>query len=100
MKGYDSSLVDVKLTNRSDKCFKTLTFNIGISDYHHMISTCTLIKGKTPIFGNVKLQNRCFKDMLVFTNMYVILITLNFCTILMPIQMAVIFYILILKRKY
>ena len=47
MKGYEPSLVDVILTNKNNLCFKTLNFNTGVSDCHHMIST--FIKGNTTI---------------------------------------------------
>ena len=46
MKGCEPSLVDVILTNKNNLCFKTLNFNTGVSDCHHMIST--FIKGNTP----------------------------------------------------
>jgi hypothetical protein len=39
MKGCEPSLVDVILTNKNNLCFKTLNFNTGVSDCHHMIST-------------------------------------------------------------
>ncbi|CAG2192289.1 unnamed protein product [Mytilus edulis] len=52
MKGYEPSLVDVILTNRTTLCFKTLNFNTGVSDCHHMIST--FIKGHTPNCVNTK----------------------------------------------
>jgi hypothetical protein len=37
IKGCEPSLVDV--TNKNNLCFKTLNFNTGVSDCHHMIST-------------------------------------------------------------
>ncbi|CAG2193393.1 unnamed protein product [Mytilus edulis] len=60
MKGYEPSLVDVILTNRTTLCFKTLNFNTGVSDCHHMIST--FIKGHTPNCVNSKTQYRSFKS--------------------------------------
>ena len=60
MKGYEPSLVDVILTNKNNICFKTLNFNTGVSDCHHMIST--FIKGNTPNCVNSKIQYRSFKD--------------------------------------
>ena len=60
MKGYEPSLVDVILTNKNNLCFKTLNFNTGVSDCHHMIST--FIKGNAPNCVNSKIQYRSFKD--------------------------------------
>jgi hypothetical protein len=60
MKGYEPSLVDVILTNKNNLCFKTLNFNTGVSDCHHMISS--FIKGNTPNCVNSKIQYRSFKD--------------------------------------
>ena len=56
----EPSLVDVILTNKNNLCFKTLNFNTGVSDCHHMIST--FIKGNTPNCVNSKIQYRSFKD--------------------------------------
>jgi ERCC4-related helicase len=60
MKGCEPSLVDVILTNKNNLCFKTLNFNTGVSDCHHMIST--FIKGNIPNCVNSKIQYRSFKD--------------------------------------
>jgi hypothetical protein len=56
MKGYEPSLVDVILTNKNNLCFKTLNFNTGVSDCHHMIST--FIKGNTPNCVNRKISHK------------------------------------------
>ena len=41
---YDPSLVDVIITNKPDMCDKPVNISTGISDCHHLISTC--IKSK------------------------------------------------------
>jgi hypothetical protein len=60
MKGFEPSLVDVIFTNRTTLCFKTLNFNTGVSDCHHMIST--FIKGNIPNYVKSKTQYRSFKE--------------------------------------
>jgi len=60
MKGFEPSLVDVILTNRTTLCFKTLNFNTGVSDCHHMIST--FIKGNSSNYVKSKTQYRSFKE--------------------------------------
>jgi hypothetical protein len=55
-KDCNSSLVDVILTNTSKSCFKSLNFNTGVSDYHH------LMKGNIPICENIKQPYRSFKN--------------------------------------
>ena len=51
-KDCNPSLVDVILTNESKSGFKSLNFNTGVSDCHHLIST--FIKGNIPICENIK----------------------------------------------
>jgi hypothetical protein len=48
------------LTNKSKSCFKSLNFNIGVSDCQHLIST--FIKGNIPICENIKQPYRSFKN--------------------------------------
>jgi hypothetical protein len=59
-KDCNPSLVDVILANKSKSCFKSLNFNTGVSDCHHLIST--VIKGNIPICENIKQPYRSFKN--------------------------------------
>ena len=60
MKWCEPSLVDVIFTNKDNLCFKTLNFDTGVSDCHHMIST--FIKSNTPNCVKSKTQYRSCKD--------------------------------------
>ena len=60
-KDCNPSLVDGILTNKSKSCFKSLNFNTGVSDCHHLIST--FAKGNIPICENIKQPYRSFKNL-------------------------------------
>jgi hypothetical protein len=65
-KDCNPSLVDVIPTNKSKSCFKSLNFNTGVSDCHHLIST--FIKGNIPICENIKQLHRSFKNFDAYVN--------------------------------